>query len=292
MLACMVDMSETAETDETAPTRARPVAQQLAAGLGAPFVPAEVAQLARAEGFLEVVWPQLAPSVDTAGFLGSALYMADMALDAVEEVYEPTLSRASLLGGALSEADLDQLVAVLDVFHWALPQLLLLVAALAEAQRSPSVGGQGRPSPREPSAREAAHLATVVDLASVAAGPLPEVAAELQLDAPPDLYRAVAVWPGYLEAAWDELQHLVAYPLFRQRGRGLYYYARSSARFLAVPLRADAAALREAGMAEHAIAEAHSAVERMLPALATMLMHCTAMRLGLGLREREVVTGD
>ena len=61
-------------------------------------------------------------------------------------------------------------------------------------------------------------------------------------------------------------------------------------RFLAVPLRADAAALREAGMTEDTIVEAHGAVDRMLPALATMLMHCTAMRVGLGLRQREVVT--
>ena len=278
MLAVMATRSE------------RSAAEQLAAGLRAPFVPSVVAELARAEGFLEAVWPQLAPSVDTAGFLGSALYMADMALDAVEEVYEPTLSRASLLGGALTEADLEQLVAVLDVFHWLLPQLLLLVAALAQAQDARAVGGQGRPAPREPSEREAAHLATDVELASPAAGPLLEVASELQLDGPPDLYRAVAVWPGYLEAAWDELQHLVAYPLFRQRGRALYYYARSSSRFLAVPLRANAEALREAGVGEDAIAEARRAVDRALPALATMMMHCTAMRLGLGLREREVVT--
>ena len=270
----------------------RPVAEELAAGLRAPLVPSVVAELARAEGFLEAVWPQLAPSVETAGFLGSALYMADMALDAVEEVYEPTLSRASLLGAALSEADLDQLTAVLGVFHWLQPQLLLLVAALAEAREAPAVGGQGRPAPRAPSAREAAHLATAVELASLAvrpaAGPLAEVAGELQLDAPPELYRAVAVWPGYLEAAWEELRHLAAYPLFRQRGRALYYYARSSSRFLAAPLRANAVALREAGVAEDAIAEAQGAVDRALPALATMMMHCAAMRLGLGLRAREV----
>ena len=264
----------------------------IAAGLRTSFAPSVVRQLADIDGFLEAVWPQLAPSVDTAGFLGSALYMADMALDAVEEVYdEPTLSRESLLAGAVSEADLDRVVAVLDVFHWLQPQLLLLLAALAEAHEAPSVGGQGRPEPREASEREQAHVDTPVDLAPADAGLLPEVPAELQLDAPPDLYRAIAVWPGYFEAVWDELQHLVAYPLFRQRGRALYFYARSSSRFLAVPLRADEAALREAGMRPYAIAEARDIVDRALPAVATMMMHCTAMRVGLGLREREVV-GD
>ena len=265
-------------------------ADEVAAGLRAPFAPEAVRQLAAVEGFLGAVWPQLAPSVDTAGFLGSALYMADMALDAVEEVYdEPTLSRASLLAGALTEAELGDVIAVLDVFHWLQPQLLLLLAAIAETRDAPAVGGQGRPDSREPSERERAHEATPVALAPPGQPPLPEVARELQLDAPPDLYRAIAAWPGYLEAVWDELQHLVAYPLFRQRGRALYFYARSSSRFLAVPLRADDAALREAGMGPDAIAEARAAVDRALPAVATMMMQCTAMRVGLGLREREVV---
>ena len=210
--------------------------EQIAAALRSPFVPDVAADLARCEGVLEAVWPQLAPSVDTAGFLGSALYMADMALEAV---YEPELSPQSLLGGALTDGDLERLLGVLDVFHWVQPQLLLLCAALAEAQDAPAVGGQGRLAPRETSERERAHLTTEVELASPGAGPLPEVAKLLQLPAPPELYRAVAVWPGYLEAAWEELQHLVAYPLFRQRGRGLYYYGRSSSRFLAQPLRAN-----------------------------------------------------
>ena len=263
---------------------------EITAGLRTSFVPSVVHQLADIEGFLHAVWPQLAPSVDTAGFLGSALYMADMALGAVEEVYdEPTLSRESLLAGGLSEADLDRVIAVLDVFHWLQPQLLLLLAALAEAHDAPSVGGQGRPEPRERSEREQAHIDTPVDLASPQAGLLPEVPVELQLDAPPDLYRAIAVWPGYFDAVWDELQHLVAYPLFRQRGRALYFYARSSSRFLAVPLQADDAALGEAGMRADDIARARVIVDRELSAVSTMMMHCTAMRVGLGLREREVV---
>ncbi len=263
---------------------------EITAGLRTSFVPSVVHQLADIEGFLDAVWPQLAPSVDTAGFLGSALYMADMALGAVEEVYdEPTLSRESLLASGLTEADLDRVVAVLDVFHWLQPQLLLLLAALAEAHDAPSVGGQGRPEPREPSEREQAHIDTPVELASPQAGLLPEVPVELQLDAPPDLYRAIAVWPGYFDAVWDELQHLVAYPLFRQRGRALYFYARSSSRFLAVPLRADDEALREAGMRPEEIARARVIVDRELSAVSTMMMHCTAMRVGLGLREREVV---
>jgi hypothetical protein len=99
----------------------------------------------------------------------------------------------------------------------------------------------------------------------------------------------VARWPGYLATAWEELQHLVAFPLFRQRGRGLYYYARSSSRFLAQPLRASEAALRERGLSDAELAAARAAIDGALPTLATMMMHCTAMRLGLGISSREVV---
>lgn len=264
---------------------------EMCAALRLPFTPEPLARLAEAEGYLAFVWPQIAPSVETAGFLSSARYMADMALDAVEAVYEPQLSPATLRDAGLAARDLEALTATVDLFHYAQPQLLLLLAALAEAFERPQVGGQGRPDPRETTDRERAHLALPVRLASPETPPLPEVAHALGVQSPPDLYRAAAVWPHYLEAAWEELQHLVAYPDFRRRGRALYFYARSGARFLAQPVRANPDALREAGLSEDAVAAARRTLDAALPAMATMMMHAEAMRVGLGIREREVVTG-
>ena len=263
---------------------------EIARALRSPFVPSPIAALAHeAPAYLEVVWPQVAPSLETAGFLGSALYMVDMALDAVEDAYHPILSRESLLGGALEERDLAELEGTLDTFHWVQPQVLLMLSALAEGWGQPSVGGQGRPDPRESSEREQAHLEAPIEFASRSAGPLPEVATTLQLEAPPDLYRAVAVWPGYLAAAWDELQHLAAFPEFRRRGRALYFYARSSSRFLAQPIEASRDTLAERGVPGGELERASAILDGALPALATMMMHCCAMRLGLGITTREVV---
>ncbi|MFN8638698.1 MAG: halocarboxylic acid dehydrogenase DehI family protein [Dehalococcoidia bacterium] len=263
--------------------------EDCARALRAPYVPAPLLELGQCGAYLELVWPQLAPSIETAGFLGSALYMADMALDAVDTVSQPILDRATLRGGAMSDADLDQLGAVLDVFHWVQPQLLLILAALAEGREQPRVGGQGKPEPRETSARERRHLATAIEFASVQAGPLPLVADALQLDSVPDLYRAVAVWPGYLDVAWEELENLAAYPLFRQRGRALYFYARSSSRFLARPIEVSRAVLLARGAQSEDIDRAESVIDAALPATATLMMHCCAMRVGLGMTEREVV---
>lgn len=262
---------------------------EIARAFRCPFVPGALTRLARAEGYLEVVWPRVRSSVETAGFLGSGLYMADMALDAVEAVYEPVMTRADLRAAGLSDADLGALVAVVDVFHYTQPQVLLFLAALAEAFEKDRVGGYGKPEPREATERESAHLATPVVFAPSEAGLLPVIAEALGLAEPPDLYRAAGAWPAYLGVAWEELQHLVAYPDFRRRGRGLYYYARSGARFLAEPLEANPAALRTAGLTEAAIAEAKAALDEVLPAQAMMLMHAEAIRTGLGLRTREVV---
>ena len=265
------------------------VREEIRRALRSPYLPDAVDRLAAVEGYLEVVWPRVRSSVETAGFLGSAMYMTDMALDAVEQVYEPVFTRADLAAAGASEADLSGLEGVIDVFHYVQPQVLLVLAALAEAMGREEVGGYGKPDPRPLTQREERHLTTDVPSVPGDTSPLPEVVEVLGLPEPPDLYRAVAATPGYLEVAWQELQHLAAYPDFRRRGRGLYYYARSGARFLADPLRANPEALREAGLDDATIEAAGATLNASLPAIAMMMMHAEAMRLGLGVATREVV---
>ena len=270
-----------------APTE-RPTPVEIAALFRSPVAPELLTRLELAPAYLAHVWPVLAASVDTAGFLGSALYLADTALDAVKEVYEPELSRDTLLE-TMPADELDAVQAVLDVFQYLQPQALLAGAALAEAFERPAVGGSGLVEPREPRDRDPVHLATEVPDAVTGGALLSELAETLQLPEAPQLYGVLARWPRYLEASWEELQHLAAYPDFRRRGRALYYYARSGARFLAEELRADADALRAAGIGDEEIEAARVVVDASVPALATMVMHCTAMRLALGHPEREVV---
>ena len=265
-----------------------PTPSQIAEAFRSPVVPELFARLDATPNYLAHVWPVLATSIDTAGFLGSALYLADMALDAVEEVYEPTLSRDALVA-ATSDAAIVRIEAILDVFQYLQPQALLAGAALAEAFDRPTIGGKGSLDPRPPRDREQTHLATPIPDSSEPTPLLTEITTLLQLAEPPQLYAALDHWPAYLGASWDELQHLAAYPDFRRRGRALYYYARSGARFLVEELRADPPALRAAGLADEEIEAARAIVTAAVPALATMVMHCTAMRLALGHTEREVV---
>lgn len=277
-------------TGVTTPPRPPPLAE-IARALRSPFVPSVFDALGRCDGYLDLVWPQLAPSVETAGFRDSALYLADMALEAVESEFEPALTRAALRAADLDAHALEAVAATLDVFQWVTPQTLLLCAALAEAAERPLVGGEGPAEPRLTLPHESLHLTTPIVLAPLHTPPLPAIAAALELPEAPDLYRVFAALQGggpSLEAAWAVTQHLAVFPALRRRGRALYYYARSAARFLAYPLAADADALAAAGLPNEALAAARAVLSDAVPATATMLMHWAALRAGLGLTTREV----
>ena len=267
-----------------------PTPSEIAGAFRAPVAPELFSMLeSRAPEYLGHVWPALVQSLDTAGFLASSLYMADMALDACLAVYEPVKSPRDLVRAGVSPGELDVVRGVLDVFQYLEPQALLAGAALAEAFERPAVGGQGRPEPRQMRERELRHLETRVSEPASSPALLGEVAAVLQVDRAPQLYRSLAGSLRYLELIWEELQHLGSYPDFRRRGRSLYYYARSGARFLSRPLEANPEALLRAGVSAEEIGQARDVVGAQVPPLATMMMHASAMRLGLGLSEHEVV---
>jgi hypothetical protein len=175
--------------------------------------------------------------------------------------------------------DAAALLAVLDVFHYVQPQSLLLCAALAEAWTRPRVGGQGRAEPRVTTDVERAHLGTAVSFVSPGTPPLPQVADALQVQYAPELYCAVASWPEFAALIWGDLQHLPVYPALRRRARALYYYARSSVRFLAQPLEASRATLLAQGIPPAALDASNAAIEAALPLTATMMIHCSAMRI-------------
>lgn len=272
---------------ESAPVE-QPTAIEIMSRFRSPLLPELFTRLEVAPSYLTHVWPAIATSVDTAGFLTSALYLADMSLDAVESVYTPISTRNDFLHTISADA-LVKIEAVLDVFQYLQPQVLLVGAALAEAFEQPVVGGDGRIEPRKQRQRESQHLMTKVPKMISDGVLIRDVAKTLQLPEVPQIYGVLAHWPAYLEESWSELQHLSSYPEFRRRGRALYYYARSSARFLSEELHADPDALLIADVTGQEIEAAREVVESAVPALAMMVMHCSAMRLALGYNDREVI---
>jgi len=246
-----------------------------------PFIPSPFLRLSDIPEYLTHVWPAVKLSIDTMGFLNSALYMADMAMEATEEVYEPIFCPAS--------DEIKELAHVIDVFHYVQPQILLTLAALREALDRDSVGGAGSVELRSPIERELVHRDTEI----ASGGEFEEsddIASVLGLDSPPDLYQSLAHFPKFLGSVWLEIRELQAYPEFRRRARALYYYSKSGARFLASPLSANNLILGELGVNSEEISKIRDCLEEELLQTATMMMHVEAMRLVLGINTREVVT--
>ena len=239
--------------------------------------------------YLSYIWPSVIKSIDTQGFLNSALYMADMALDACELVYDPQTDRSDLMLQGMTSIEIQELETVLDLFHYVQPQVLLIGAALADAFDREQVGGQGSDQLRGLNNREKNHLITEVKMVDANHPFFSNIINVLQLNEAPDLYRALGKWEFAVNIFWDELQHLATYPDFRRRGRALYYYARAGSKFLAVPLNANSSSLKKLGISDEEIIRAQQIINDHVPVLAMMIMHCTAIRLALGNSTREVV---
>ncbi len=273
-----------------APPSTRAVFDEARASMRAPFTPALFRTLGRWPAYLELVWPQLRPSVETAGFRGSAQYLAAMAREAVDQFYEPVFGPESLRQAGLTDADLAGIAATLEVLHLTNPQALLLAGALTEAIERPRVGGQGRPEPRDLSDEEARiaayewRMAEEAELPPAVRALADDVKTILGLPFLTDDFRALARWPAFLEQAWAELRELRVYKLFRQRGRGLYFYARSSSRFLAQPLEANAERLRAAGLTDGDIDGVADALRMFCGVLPNHMMNTAAMQHALGIR--------
>jgi hypothetical protein len=179
---------------------------------------------------------------------------------------------------------------MLEVLHLTNPQTLLIAGALAEALERPAVGGQGRPEPRDLTDEEqrivsyewqAPEESELPEPARAIAADIREVLGEPFLT---DDFRAMARWPALLEQAWAELRELRVYKLFRQRGRGLYFYARSSSRFLAQPLVANPARMRAAGLSEDDIREIGDVIRMYCGILPNAIMNTAAVQHALGIR--------
>ena len=159
-------------------------------------------------------------SIETVGFLNSALYMADMALDAAQDVYEPVLDHDAY--SPETKVDQGSLRSAVDLFHYVQPQLLLVLAGLAEAFDRQEIGGYGSAEVRPRTKREDAHLAAGLKLSdqfSEAA----DICDVLGTSKVPDIYRSTGEFPNFVELFWQEVKELHSYPDFRRRSRGLYY---------------------------------------------------------------------
>lgn len=220
-----------------------------------------------------LAWDALRPNVETPAFE-----------DAADEIRRQAVLAAAGLPGvdALARAELGEsqrfrLRGALDLFHYVDPKLLVFTAALRRALEGelpgPTlIGPEGPPRVRlERGAPEDMHAMEMVDEAPEdprVRAVFEDMKQTLGLEAVSSEYRALALFPSYLEAAWRHLKPLAGDGPYQRAAGQLREVARSVASSLPHAVDLSPGRLRPPASAVHGefLAEVER-FERLLPSL-------------------------
>ena len=204
--------------------------------LRVPFVNFIFRVLANYPPYLSFAWNRIEPHLLSLRFEEVADALRARAL------VEPVSDAAGVDWMALG--DLDQIRGFTDTIHYVLPKLLLVASALDEG-----LGGETGTIDRAPEADVQAGVAEgTMSLPMVTTDEATEEIKELfeeirERHGHPDVasyYRAIARWPGFLEAVWEQISSLVGTPPYEERKRDLLEAARGAVLELPLPSRSEA----------------------------------------------------
>ena len=233
---------------EEADEEIRTIYEAVRTRLRVPFVNFIFRMLANYPTYLFFAWNKIEPHLLTLYFEKAADALRTRAL------VKPIPDAAGVDWAALG--DLSQIRGFTDTIHYVLPKLLLVASALDEG-----LGGETGTIDRAPEAYVQPGVAEgTMSLPMVTTDEATEEVKEIfeeirERHGHPDVasyYRAIAQWPGFLEAVWDRISPLVGTPPYEERKRDLLEAARGSV--LELPLPSSSEAL-ERGVTEEQIEE-------------------------------------
>jgi pimeloyl-ACP methyl ester carboxylesterase len=220
------------------------------------------------EKFLPAAWDQVRPKVETVAF--------DQAGDAVRE---EAVRLAGSLGGT-AEPDLGdwgtsrayQIRAALDLYHYINPKLLVLVCAVRQALQGEALAHSGaakaEPAPRgEPAKMYPMEMEEEKPDDKAVRRLFKDIQKTLSLPSINSDYRTLALWPDYLEAAWQRLKPVCQSPEFTQASDQLRQKAQELAGQLPHPMALSLGRVRELGEDADSVLETTKTFERLLPGL-------------------------
>ncbi len=258
--------------------------------LSTPFLPNVFEDLLQYNNYSEKIIIQLFPSIDTQGFINNAMYINDMSLGPVEDIIEVNQHRVFFEKNEF--AYFNELIHILDIFQYQQPQMLLILAALQEAFNHLNLGGKGDKNKRKYTENEFRNKKINFSLLNQDEFIYKKEFKEIfETNLVPDLYLGIAKFNDYLNFIWEHLKHLYAFPEIRKRSRGLYYYALSSSKYFAYTIKSDLEYCLQNEIDKNDIEEIQLILQSNLFMYSIMIMHCTAMRVGLGYNKKLVVKG-
>lgn len=266
----MVDAATSARTEiseEDAEGKVKAVYDDIKVTLRVPIVNLIFRILASQHpDYLQVAWRALQPNVRT-------LYFEKQSDQLRRRAVEGMIS----LGGTPPSAGGADAATVLRVFHYINPKLLLIVAAL----RSATVGQQPKLQelPAEDKRQmplgipEGAQPLRMVDPAEAderVSALFADIQQTLGLSVLNSDYRALAVWPDFLESAWHALKPVTQQAEYRTLQRELMRAAGEVVTSLPFRMELNPHTLRHCGMSEQDIDGVRATLDRfhqLLPGL-------------------------
>ena len=227
--------------------------------------------------FFASMWEAMAPNVETRAFEEAADRLRDEALDAAAEWEELGAWDAVMLG----PSQRFHVRGVLELYGALQPKVLLLVSAVRLALVAEPVGRNAVPGAVERVERGAP--ARMAAMEWVSERPDDALLRSLFADmvktvgqpGVPGEYRALALWPEYLEAAWSRLKPRMAEDDFVHAAEALGRSARREARALPYGVTLSREWVASQGEDAAAVFRVTDALERRLPVLLLNLAQLT-----------------
>ena len=223
-----------------------------------PWVGALFQGYAMYPAYLNLAWNAVKDSIETPQFDADAAAIAALADVAAADLYTPSYTARDI---AAMNVDVYAIQDVIDAFRVGNPRLLLVATALRRAYVEGPAGGANAPWASLPdSADETMEdvrvKRAIVEMVDPDAAPervkrvFDDITGTLGLPLVNSDYRAMALWPDYLERAWRDVKGPVGTPAYAEARVQLSRLAAESVDRFAYPVMATRAAARNAGVPE------------------------------------------
>jgi len=207
--------------------------------------------------YLDLAWNAVKDSIETPQFDADAAAIGALA-DVAADLYTPSYTERDI---AAMNVDIYAIKDVIDAFRVGNPRLLLVAMALQRAYTDGPVGGADDSGTSLPDSaletmEETRAEKTVVEMVDPDAAPervkrvFDDIKGTLGLPLVNSDYRAMALWPDYLELAWRDIKGPIGTPTYAEDRERLAGLAREGVDRFAQPVTATRAAARNAGVPE------------------------------------------
>jgi len=219
------------------------------------------------EKFLPEMWTAVRPNTETRAF--------ETAADRIRAESARGAQALGKLGAAqslrLGESQAFQIQAALDLYHYITPKLLVLTSAVRLALKGERVGGEAADANVELIERGAPASMYPMEMVSEdtedkrVRALFDDFKQTLSLPSVTSYFRALALWPDYLEAVWQRLKPLTGREDYQHLSESLRETGRELARALPYEIPLSRERVEELGEDAEAIIKATEQFEQLLP---------------------------